>query len=43
MDAYENEWDALAAAAAEPVVALAQGVEEEGRNVQEGLMSYLNS
>lgn len=40
-DAYEHEWDVPAAA--EPVVELEQGVEEAGRNVREGLMSYLNS
>ncbi len=40
-EAYDNEWDA--AAASEPVVALAQGVEEEGRDLREGLMCYLNS
>ncbi len=39
-EVYDNEWDA---AAAEPVVALAQSVEEEGRDVREGLMHYLNS
>ncbi|XP_051572771.1 uncharacterized protein LOC127451837 [Myxocyprinus asiaticus] len=40
-EAYENEWDSPSAA--EPVVALAQAVEEEGRDVREGLMRYLNS
>ncbi|XP_073689375.1 uncharacterized protein [Garra rufa] len=37
---YDNVWDAPAAA--EPVVAVAQGVEEEGRDVREGLMRYFN-
>ncbi|CAM4570163.1 unnamed protein product [Leuciscus chuanchicus] len=37
---YDNDWDAPAAA--EPVVAVAQGVEEEGRDVREGLMRYFN-
>ena len=40
-EAYDNEWDAPAPA--EPVVALSLSVEEEGRDVQEGLMHYLNS
>ena len=40
-ETYENEWDAPAAV--EPVVAVAQGVEEEGRDVREGLMHHLMS
>lgn len=39
--AYESAWDSPSAS--EPVVALAQAVEEEGRDVREGLMRYLNS
>ncbi|KAI9532822.1 hypothetical protein NQZ68_028521, partial [Dissostichus eleginoides] len=35
-EAYDDEWDA--AAAAEPGVAVAQGAEEEGRDIREGLM-----
>jgi len=38
---YQHEWDT--AVAAEPVVPLAQGVEEEGGDVREGLMRFLNS
>ncbi|XP_077088405.1 uncharacterized protein LOC143740226 [Siphateles boraxobius] len=37
---YDDDWDAPAAA--EPVVPVAQGVEEEGRDVREGLMHYFN-
>ncbi|KAI9517176.1 hypothetical protein NQZ68_008432, partial [Dissostichus eleginoides] len=33
-EAYDDEWDA--AAAAEPGVAVAQGAEEEGRDIREG-------
>ncbi|XP_062302094.1 uncharacterized protein LOC134006997 [Osmerus eperlanus] len=40
-EAYDNEWDAPAPA--EPVVALSLSVEEEGRDIREGLMHYLNS
>lgn len=40
-EAYENEW--ASPLAAEPVVALAQAVEEEGRDEREGLMRYLSS
>ncbi|KAI9534065.1 hypothetical protein NQZ68_016783 [Dissostichus eleginoides] len=38
-EAYDDEWDA---AAAEPGVAVAQGAEEEGRDIREGLMRYLH-
>jgi len=38
---YQHEWDT--AVAAEPVVPLAQGVEEEGRDICEGLNWFLNS
>lgn len=38
---YQHEWDTPVAA--EPVMPLAQGAEEEGRDVREGLMRYLNS
>ncbi|XP_034036739.1 protein ANTAGONIST OF LIKE HETEROCHROMATIN PROTEIN 1-like [Thalassophryne amazonica] len=41
-ETYEMEWD-TPAAAVEPVVATAQGVEEEGSDVREGLMRYLLS
>lgn len=40
-EAYENALDLPSPA--EPVVSLAQAVEEEGRDVREGLMHYLNS
>lgn len=41
---YQNEWDtSVPAAAAEPVVALAQGAEEEGRDVLEGLMCHMSN
>ncbi|XDV29347.1 hypothetical protein PO909_032484, partial [Leuciscus waleckii] len=40
-EAYESAWDPPSAA--EPVLALAQPVEEEGRDVREALMRYLNS
>lgn len=44
-EGYESEWDAAAATAVEPGVAVAgeQDVEEEGRDVREGLMRYLLS
>lgn len=38
---YQHEWHIPAAA--EPVVTVVQGTEEEGRDVREGLMRYLNS
>uniref|UniRef100_A0A8C9WQ70 DDE Tnp4 domain-containing protein n=1 Tax=Sander lucioperca TaxID=283035 RepID=A0A8C9WQ70_SANLU len=37
-EAYDNDWDA--SVAAEPVVALSQVAEEEGRDVREGLMHF---
>ena len=37
-EAYDDEWDDAAAAAAEPVVAVAQGAEVEGSDIREGLM-----
>ncbi|XP_074527630.1 uncharacterized protein LOC141791248 [Halichoeres trimaculatus] len=37
---YQSEWDITSAA--EPVVSLAHGAEEEGRDVRDGLMRYLN-
>ena len=40
-EAYDDDWDA--SVAAEPVVALSQGAEEEGRDIREGLIRYLNS
>lgn len=42
---YQQEWDApvAAAVAEQPAVALGQGAVEEGRDVREGLMRYLNS
>lgn len=40
---YEEEWDAVAATAVEPGMAVAQEVEEEGRDVRDGLMRYLMS
>ncbi|KAG1968277.1 protein ALP1-like [Pimephales promelas] len=40
-EAYESAWDPPSAA--EPVLALPQPVEEEGRDVREALMRYLNS
>ncbi|XP_034053623.1 protein ANTAGONIST OF LIKE HETEROCHROMATIN PROTEIN 1-like [Gymnodraco acuticeps] len=40
-DAYDDGWDAPAPAAAEPGVA--QGAEEEGGDIREGLMRHLNS
>lgn len=40
-EAYESAWDPPSAA--EPVLGLAQPVEEEGRDVREALMRYLNS
>lgn len=42
---YQHEWDApvAAAVAEQPAVALRQGAVEEGRDVREGLMRYLNS
>ncbi|XP_033985671.1 protein ANTAGONIST OF LIKE HETEROCHROMATIN PROTEIN 1-like [Trematomus bernacchii] len=39
-ETYDDGWDAPAAA--EPGVAVAQGAEEEGRDIREGLMRYLN-
>lgn len=38
---YQHEWDTPVAA--EPVVPLAQGAEEESRDVREGLKRYLHS
>ncbi|XP_033935158.2 uncharacterized protein [Pseudochaenichthys georgianus] len=40
-EAYDDGWDAPAAAA-EPGVAVAHGAEEEGADIREGLMRYLN-
>ncbi len=40
-EAYENAWDLPPAA--ETVVAVPQAVEEEGRDVCEGVLRYLNS
>ncbi|XP_077089883.1 uncharacterized protein LOC143741409 [Siphateles boraxobius] len=40
-ESYESAWDPPSAA--EPVLALPQPVEEEGRDVREALMRYLNS
>ncbi|XP_070819612.1 uncharacterized protein [Chaetodon trifascialis] len=41
-ETFETEWDVPAAATAvEPVVAVDQGVEEEGRDVREGLIRHL--
>ncbi|XP_067302878.1 uncharacterized protein [Pseudorasbora parva] len=40
-EAYESAWDSPSAE--EPVAALTQAVEEEGRDVREGLLCYLNS
>ncbi len=40
-EAYENAWDLPPAA--ETVVAVPQAVEEEGRDVREGVLRYLNS
>lgn len=40
-EAYENSWDSPSAA--EPVAALALAVEEEGKDVREGLMRYLTT
>lgn len=40
-EAFDNEWDASAAAG--PEVALSQGVEQQARDVQEDLVHYLNS
>ena len=41
-ETFDTEWDVPAAATAvEPVVAADQGVEEEGRDVREGLMRHL--
>ena len=43
-EAYDDEWDAPAAAAEPGVaVAVAQGAEEGGTDIREGLMRYLNS
>jgi len=39
-ETYDDGWDAPAA---EPGVAVAQGAEEEGRDIREGLMRYLNT
>lgn len=39
-ETYDNEWNAPVTAT-EPVVAVSQDVEEEGRDVREGLMRYL--
>lgn len=38
---YDREWD-VAAATTEPSGGVAQNVEEEGRDVREALMRYLN-
>ncbi|XP_029930108.1 protein ANTAGONIST OF LIKE HETEROCHROMATIN PROTEIN 1-like [Myripristis murdjan] len=40
-ETYEASWDAPDTAECEPVAAVAQGVEEEGRNVRDALMQYV--
>lgn len=41
-ETYETSWDVPEAAAHKPAVAVAQGVEEEGRDVRDALMQYLS-
>ena len=40
-ETYDTEWDS--SATVQPVMAVAQGVEEEGRDIREGLMRFFNS